>query len=65
LLTLSGVHAELLDELKAEAIAGNMEGVLALANDIRQRTKKRIVHHGTRADSCKKHVCSIPANEWL
>jgi signal transduction histidine kinase len=51
----SGINAELLDELKAEAIAGNMEGVLALANDIRQNEEK-IVHHGTRADSIVKSM---------
>ena len=49
----SDVNAELIEELKAEALKGNQEEVIAIANDIKANEEK-INHHGKRADSIVK-----------
>jgi signal transduction histidine kinase len=49
----SEVSVELLDELKEEAAAGNIEEVIAIAGDLTQNLEK-ISHHGKRADSIVK-----------
>ena len=49
----SEVSAELLEELKEEAEAGNTADVLAIAADLVQNLKK-INHHGKRADGIVK-----------
>ncbi|MEI9807227.1 MAG: triple tyrosine motif-containing protein [Bacteroidota bacterium] len=49
----SDVNKELLDELKEEAGKGNMNEVIALANDVIANEEK-INHHGKRADAIVK-----------
>jgi signal transduction histidine kinase len=49
----SEVSAELVEELKGEATAGNHQEVLALADDLTQNLEK-ISHHGKRADAIVK-----------
>jgi signal transduction histidine kinase len=49
----SEVSAELVEELKGEAKAGNQQEVLAIADDLTQNLEK-ISHHGKRADSIVK-----------
>lgn len=49
----SEINIELLEEMKAELLAGNNQDALALANDIRENTQK-ITQHGKRADSIVK-----------
>jgi signal transduction histidine kinase len=49
----SEVNTELIEELKTEAIEGNKEEVIALANDIKANEEK-INHHGKRADAIVK-----------
>jgi C4-dicarboxylate-specific signal transduction histidine kinase len=49
----SEVNAELIEEMKAELLAGNKEDAIALANDIAANEQK-ISHHGKRADAIVK-----------
>jgi len=49
----SEVNTELIDELKAELVIGNMQLAIDLANDIRDNEQK-INHHGKRADAIVK-----------
>jgi two-component system NtrC family sensor kinase len=49
----SEVSVELLGELKEEAMAGNKEEVIAIADDLAQNLEK-ILHHGKRADGIVK-----------
>nr|WP_198174842.1 two-component regulator propeller domain-containing protein [Spirosoma arboris] len=49
----SEVSAELVEELKEEALAGNTNDVLAIADDLSSNLKK-INHHGGRASSIVK-----------
>ena len=49
----SEVNSELIAEMKAEIIKGNMEEVKAIANDIAANEEK-INHHGKRADAIVK-----------
>ena len=49
----SEVNGELIKELKDEGIKGNIEEVLAIANDIESNSEK-INHHGKRADAIIK-----------
>jgi signal transduction histidine kinase len=49
----SEVNKELIEELKAEAAAGNNVGVITIANDISENEDK-ISHHGKRADAIVK-----------
>ena len=49
----SEVNEELLRELKTEAEKGNLEDVIAIANDIALNSEK-INHHGKRADTIVK-----------
>ncbi|MEP6951558.1 MAG: ATP-binding protein [Ginsengibacter sp.] len=46
----SEVNTELIDELKNELNAGNKEGCISIANDIKGNEQK-INHHGKRADA--------------
>jgi two-component system NtrC family sensor kinase len=47
------VNTELVEELKTEALKGNKEVVIAIANDIKANEEK-INHHGKRADAIVK-----------
>jgi two-component system, NtrC family, sensor kinase len=49
----SEVSNELIDEMKTELEAGNIESAAELANDIKQNLEK-ITHHGKRADGIVK-----------
>ncbi len=49
----SEVNSELIEELKIEAHSGNIEEVIAIANDIKVNEEK-IGHHGKRADAIVK-----------
>jgi C4-dicarboxylate-specific signal transduction histidine kinase len=49
----SDVNTELIEELKTEALSGNTNEVIAIANDIKSNEEK-INHHGKRADSIVK-----------
>jgi signal transduction histidine kinase len=49
----SAVNSELISELRQEAIAGNMEEVISLADSIGDNETK-ISHHGNRADAIVK-----------
>jgi signal transduction histidine kinase len=49
----SEVNEELIEELKNEAVKGNLEGVKAIAKDIEFNSEK-ISHHGKRADAIVK-----------
>ena len=49
----SDVNGELIEELKSEALKGNSQEVLAIADDIKANEEK-IKHHGKRADSIVK-----------
>jgi signal transduction histidine kinase len=49
----SEVSAELLDEMKEELQNGDLEEVIAIADDIRRNLEK-ITHHGKRADGIVK-----------
>jgi signal transduction histidine kinase len=49
----SAVNSELVSELRQEAIAGNMEEVISLADSIGENETK-ISHHGKRADAIVK-----------
>ncbi len=49
----SEVNREMIDELKEELKSGNLDEVLAIANDIQQNEEK-INHHGKRADGIVK-----------
>jgi len=49
----SEVNTELIEELKEEAIKGDMKVVLAIADDI-SGNEKKINHHGKRADAIVK-----------
>jgi signal transduction histidine kinase len=49
----SEVSAELLDEMKEELQNGDLEEVIAIADDLRQNLEK-ITHHGKRADGIVK-----------
>jgi signal transduction histidine kinase len=49
----SDINAELIDELKIEALNGNKEEVLAIASDIKANEQK-INSHGKRADAIVK-----------
>ncbi|WP_183574076.1 sensor histidine kinase [Mucilaginibacter sp. X5P1] len=51
----SEVSVELLDEMEQELNDGNMEEVIAIANDIKQNLEK-IRHHGQRADNIVKSM---------
>ncbi|MEO6732336.1 MAG: ATP-binding protein [Ferruginibacter sp.] len=47
------VNIELIGELQQEVKAGKIEGIVSIANDIRDNEQK-IVHHGKRADAIVK-----------
>lgn len=49
----SEVNVELIDELKEEAVKGNLDEVVAIADDIKENEQK-INYHGKRADSIVK-----------
>jgi two-component system NtrC family sensor kinase len=49
----SEVNTELIEEMKAEIKAGNIEEVILIANDIKDNEEK-INHHGKRADAIVK-----------
>jgi len=49
----SDVNAELIDELKQEVTKGNLNEVIAIADDIKENEQK-ISHHGKRADGIVK-----------
>ncbi|HEY4875775.1 MAG TPA: ATP-binding protein, partial [Puia sp.] len=49
----SDVNTELIEELKTEALEGNNQEVIAIANDIKANEEK-INHHGKRADAIVK-----------
>jgi tetratricopeptide (TPR) repeat protein len=49
----SEVNKELVDELEQEAVKGNLDGVKAIAKDIKDNEEK-INHHGKRADTIVK-----------
>ncbi|OKS87409.1 sensor histidine kinase [Mucilaginibacter polytrichastri] len=49
----SDVNREMIDELKEELKAGNIDEALAIANDIQQNEEK-IIQHGKRADNIVK-----------
>ena len=49
----SEVNTELVDELKSELAAGNMEEAISVANSIKENEQK-INHHGKRADAIVK-----------
>ncbi|OKS87410.1 sensor histidine kinase [Mucilaginibacter polytrichastri] len=49
----SDVNREMIDELKEELKAGNVDEALAIANDIQQNEEK-IIQHGKRADNIVK-----------
>ncbi len=51
----SEVNAELIDDLKTEALQGNREEVIAIANNIKANEEK-INHHGKRADAIVKNM---------
>ena len=51
----SDVNKELLEELKEEAVKGNIEEIKAIANDIINNEAK-INHHGRRADAIVKNM---------
>jgi two-component system, NtrC family, sensor kinase len=49
----SEVNNELIDEMKSELAAGNMQSAVEIANDIKENGQK-INHHGKRAESIVK-----------
>ncbi|HVE60549.1 MAG TPA: tetratricopeptide repeat protein, partial [Chitinophagaceae bacterium] len=57
----SDVNRELIEEMKEELQGGNMEGAIAIANNIAENEEK-LNHHGKRADAIVKGMLQHSSN---
>ncbi|MFN2440798.1 MAG: tetratricopeptide repeat protein, partial [Chitinophagaceae bacterium] len=57
----SDVNRELIEEMKEELKGGNMEGAIAIANNIAENEEK-LNHHGKRADAIVKGMLQHSSN---